>query len=250
MNVLQAILLGAVQGVTEFLPVSSSAHLALAHTLIGSESDLFFDVLLHGATLVVVLFYFKDALKALTVQTLITLGVASIPAAFIGLLFKDAIEQLFSSPGLLILPLLVTASLNFYLSHMLSNQKNLNHSVSLTQGVLIGLAQACAVFPGITRLGSTTVAGVVQGIEVKKAIEFSFLLMIPVTLGALALSAKDFLSGDGVATSNLFSYAIGSLVAMGVGFQAIKLLMYIVEKNKFAWLGVYCLGFAVISLLL
>lgn len=247
MTLIDAAVLGFIQGITEFFPVSSSAHLAVAHQLFEIQSNFFFDVFLHLATVCVVLIYFRKRVYSLTFKEVSTLVLATIPAAVIGFLFKDLIESLFAAPQFISIALLVTGMINVFVYFFL--RKNLKQeNVTNQSAMIIGLAQSLAIFPGITRLGSTTAAALAQGVEKEKAIEFSFLLMIPITLGAVGMQLLDIVSGSVVVTGeSMLAYLLGGLIAVAVGLLSIRLFYRIVVTGNFLWVVGYTFIFTVIT---
>ena len=202
MDLLEAILLGIIQGLTEFLPVSSSGHIELGKEILGVEvSDpLMFSVVVHAATaLSTVVIFRKDILEIIRglfkfkwneeTKFVFLIIVSMIPAAFVGLFFEDQIEEFFSGNILLVgVMLLLTGGLLF----MADRSKNTTKSVGLAHSILIGISQAIAILPGISRSGATISTSVILGIDRSKAARFSFLMVVPLILGAALLDAKKF----------------------------------------------------------
>ncbi len=268
MNWLQALLLGIIQGLTEYLPVSSSGHLAIGQALFGledGESNLTFTVLLHVATVLSTLvilwkeivWIFKDLFARQSWRSYrdlnngtkyaINILISMIPVALVGFLLKDKVEEVFGS-GLLIvgIMLLVTAALLAFSYFAKPRQKT---SISGFHAFIIGIAQACAVMPGLSRSGSTIATGLLLGNKKEKLAQFSFLMVIPPILGEALLDVKDiFEVGFSEAMSGISPVAalVGFLAAFISGCFACKWMINIVKKGKLVWFAVYC---AIVGLL-
>jgi undecaprenyl-diphosphatase len=241
MNRLEAAILALIQGITEFLPVSSSGHLALASELLHvPESGLAFDIILHLGTLVAVfVFYWKDITGMLcgiakgerkSLLLTLTLVSATVPVALTGLFFSDQIEELFSNILFILIALAVTGTILF-LSSRISSEKG--SEVTFKQGLIVGIAQSIAILPGISRSGTTICAGLFAGLKREEAARFSFLLAIPAILGA---AVKEIPSANwDIPFSTLL---IGFIVSAAVGFVALTLLVRFVKQGRlagFAW---------------
>lgn len=253
MNYLYACLLGLIQGVTEFLPVSSSGHLAITqHFLPGFEQPgLFFDVLLHAATTLAVIIYFrKDVWNLLSCyfrkdETAISnrhilhmLILGSIPTAIIGLSGKDFFEGLFENLLVIGCMLIVTA-IFLTLAEKLRGESGRSLSqVNRSDALLVGIVQGFAIIPGISRSGSTIACLLLRGIDGEAAARFSFLLALPAVGGAMLLSLKDL---QYVATADLPAYGIGALIAFVSGLFAIRCLMDVVRRKRLIAFAIYCL---------
>ncbi|MBQ6861197.1 MAG: undecaprenyl-diphosphate phosphatase [Alistipes sp.] len=248
MDTLQAILLGIVQGITEFLPVSSSGHLQLAKELLGVEleNNITFDVTLHAATVlstIVVLWrelwqllcgafskHFNDEQRYI-----LNVVVSMIPAGVVGVLFADQIEALFSSLWFVGLMLLLTAALLTFAYYAKPRQRS---EITTRDAFIIGLAQAAATMPGLSRSGSTIATGLLLGCEKSKVAHFSFIMVIPVILGKMLL---DILSGEMAAMSVETGVLISGFVAAFVsGALACKFMIEIVKRGKLIWFALYC----------
>ena len=198
MNLLQAILLGITQGITEWFPVSSSGHLAIIQNLFNINVSMAFDIFLHFASLFVIIFVFYKDIKEIFlglihkekkyINLFLYLVVASIPAGIVGFLFSDLIEGIFSNILFVGIFLVITSIILFSTKFIKNRDKELNFKNTF----VIGLFQAIAVLPGISRSGSTVSAALLQGINSKDASRFSFLLSIPVILGASGLKSFNF----------------------------------------------------------
>lgn len=252
----QIVFLGILQGLTEFLPISSSGHLVLTQKAMGlKEAPLAWDVFLHLGTLLAVLIFLRKAIWQLTLgvfqksgvverKTLVALLIATLPAAGLGFLFKNQIFNFFSSEKMVGVGFLITSFL--LLSTKWSRPgKVIIDQLSLKQTLLIGLAQALALMPGISRSGATIVLGLWVGLTPHKAFTFSFLLSIPAILGANLLEIKDLSS---LPSFNLA--LIGSLVAAIFGFLALKILKKVLLSEKLYLLAFYTLTLALLSFLL
>ena len=264
MNWIQALILGLIQGLTEYLPVSSSGHLAIGQALFGledGESNLAFTVLLHVATVlstVVILWseivwLFKDLFKFKWnegTKYIVNILISMIPVAIVGFFFKDKIEAVFGS-GLLIvgIMLLVTASLLAFSYFAKPRQKE---NISPVHAFIIGIAQACAVMPGLSRSGSTIATGLLLGNKKGKLAQFSFLMVIPPILGEALLDIKDMIEvGFGEAMGGLSPVAaiVGFLSAFIAGCFACKWMINLVKKGKLIWFAVYCVIVGVVAII-
>ena len=262
MSLFESLILGLVQGLTEFLPVSSSGHLVIAEGLFGiSSNDIIFEVLVHFGTLIAVLLYFRKNVYRMIAAVLtasfdksarsqnpdlkiaIYIIIGTIPAVIIGLLFKGYIVDAFNSPRWAAGMLLVTALILFSTKWVSDHSNLLNSSRSL----VIGLAQAVAIMPGLSRSGSTISIGMWLGINKSEAAEFSFLLSIPAIAGATILEIPDMLAVAG-GTKLLPIYLAGSLVSAVVGYFSIAFLLRIIKKGKFFYFGLYCLAVGLLGI--
>ncbi|MGQ9565075.1 MAG: undecaprenyl-diphosphate phosphatase [Candidatus Bathyarchaeales archaeon] len=252
---LEIIILGIIQGITEWLPVSSSGHLVLAQEFFAIKQPLVFDVMLHFGTLTVILVVFRKDIKKI-LQALMRRDFASedgklagyiivgtIPAAVIGYLFHDFFQSLFQNALAVSVALLFTGCLLF-----VSERRQGNRSLGFVDSVLIGVAQAASIIPGVSRSGTTISTGLLRGVEKERMFKFSFLLSVPVILGATAFEAKDVVAQE----SDLAAMFLGMVVSMVVGYFALKALQKIVLRRRFHYFAYYCwaLGFGVMALLL
>ncbi len=270
MTEFQALILGIVQGLTEFFPVSSSGHLVLGQTLFGIDGNVLqFDILVHLGSLFAVMIVFRRAIADLSIGTLQGLGeilsrkqstseiyrsspafrtvtaiiVGTIPAVIIGFSFQDGIEKLFHSAGSVFLAMGFTGCV--LLGTFLT--RNGTRQVGIMNGILIGLAQALAIAPGISRSGMTIASGLFAGVRRETAGEFSFLLSIPVILGATALGMKDMLA-PGMSPLTAMPtgvMAVGMVSAFLSGWAALVLLMGVVRRGKIGYFGFYCLAVSI-----
>lgn len=278
MSLLQAILMGVIQGLTEFLPVSSSGHLAIFKELfkIDMETGLLFDVMLHLGTLAAVFIaYFKD-IKKLIIEGFCILGdcianaivfvrnkihkddipyrhivcnayrkfvmlviVSTIPTGIIGYAAKDLIEVV---SGILIVPgvCLIITSILLFIADKYNEGTKTPKQVSYNNAFIIGICQGIATLPGISRSGTTITACLVSGFDKKFAVKYSFIMSIPAILGAAILELRDIGSLK-FTLGEVVNYSVGTLVAAVVGYVSIKTMLVVVRKKKFKIFAIYCL---------
>ncbi len=267
---IQALVLGLIQGATEFLPVSSSGHLTIAPWLLGwPNSSLLFDTVVHWGTLLAILVVFWRDFLRIAQATLISLlrrslddvharlgwfiVLGSIPAAVTGLLFKDFFEQLFASPPAAGGFLLVTALL-LWGSEWLGRREGLHknmEAITFWDAVVIGLAQAIALAPGISRSGSTMAAGLARGVQRETAARYSFLLGAPAFLGAGLLQLSDALAVDPATVASQAPLLFVGFAASALsGFVAIRFLLAYLRQRTLTIFALYCAGVGVLVLLL
>jgi undecaprenyl-diphosphatase len=257
---LEALILGLVQGLTEFLPISSSGHLGLVQNLFGlKENIVTFNVIVHAGTLVAVLIFFRRELLALItslLQALINksvkaipsqipyLFIATLPAVFLSILLMPILNTLLVSLPAIGIGLIITSIILFTTDKYLSSHESLKE-MNWKDSLIIGLFQALAIFPGISRSGSTVGAGVIRGLSRKTAFNFSFLLSIPVIIGALLF---DLVNRTELSQYNYSSLLISFISAFISGYLALSVFKKIFLDNKLSWLGYYCLFLGVITL--
>lgn len=257
MDTLQAIILGVVQGLTEFLPVSSSGHLQLANEILGTdlnpESNLTFSLTLHAATVLstVVILWAEiwKLIKGVFSRTftaeqayVLKIVISMIPVGIVGLFFKDYIEAAFSSIAVVGVMLLVTAALLTFAYYAKPHQKE---SLSYRDAFIIGLAQAVAVLPGLSRSGSTIATGLLLGNKKESVAQFSFLMVLPPILGNALLDCLKGDFGGGVETLPLVA---GFVTAFITGCIACKWMIDIVKRGKLIWFAIYCAIAGVVAL--
>ena len=269
MTTIQAFLLALVQGLTEFLPVSSSGHLVLFEKLLGVSGDQFtFILVVHVASALAILLFFAKTLVELTKKLWLPVLIGTIPAVIAGVLFKDALESLFAGESLIALGFLITALVNAGVHLLLqakakSELRGTEHpdtaaqayeleplKVNWWQAIVVGIAQAVAIIPSISRSGSTVFAGLAVGLTRKAAFEFSFLLALPAIGGATLLHLVDELSITGGLPTDIFALpnVIGFFVSFVVSYASLGLLKFMMKEAKFWWFVVYCLVIAAVSL--
>lgn len=252
MSWLEALVLGIVQGLTEYLPVSSSGHLAIGSALFGieGEENLIFTIVVHVATVLSTLVIlwkeiewifrglFKFEMNSET-RYAINILISMIPVGIVGVFFKDKVEAIFGS-GLLIVGcmLLVTAALLAFSYYAKPRQKE---KISMKDAFIIGLAQACAVLPGLSRSGTTIATGLLLGNNKAKLAQFSFLMVIPPILGEALLDVLKMVKGEDVAGDiPTLSLVVGFVAASLSGCLACKWMINIVKKGKLIYFAIYC----------
>lgn len=273
MNFFSAIFLGLIQGLAEFLPISSSGHLSFFQNFFGmmeSESqNLFFDVLLHLGTLVAIFIAYWSEIKAMILEFFSMIGVRKLPKGqkpdrlsrrmiafiiigtlplFIVLPFKDKVDALYSNTIFIGFAFLLTGTLLFLSDRFNRGNKDLR-SASILDILLVGCAQTCAVVPGLSRSGTTVAAGMSRGFSREFAVKYSFLMSIPAVLGANILSLVDAVK-TGIDWSYMPMYLAGVLVATISGYLAIRLLKFITQRGSFGGFSYYCWGMGLITLIL
>ena len=252
MGWLEALILGIIQGLTEYLPVSSSGHLTIGSALFGieGEENLAFTIVVHVATVfstLVILWkeiawifkgLFKFQMNAET-RYAVNILVSMIPIGIVGVFFKDTVEAIFGS-GLLIVGcmLLLTASLLTFSYYAKPRQKE---NISIRDAFIIGISQACAVMPGLSRSGTTIATGLLLGNNKAKMAQFSFLMVIPPILGEALLDVVKMMKGENIAGDiPMLSLVIGFLAAFISGCIACKWMINIVKKGKLIYFAIYC----------
>lgn len=246
----EALILGIIQGLTEFLPVSSSGHLEIGSVLLGAQSsdNLLFAVVVHLATAIATITVFrieiveiaKDVFKFQwneSTQFVVKILLSMLPVFVVGMLWKDEIESLFvGNIGLVGIMLLITGALLLFANFKKDGEK----SVGYASAFFIGLSQAFAVLPGISRSGSTIATALILGIERSKAARFSFLMVLVPILGASLLELKDYSENPGAHAIAFSSLVVGFLAAFVSGFFACKWMIAIVRKGKLTFFAAYC----------
>ncbi|MBT8178835.1 MAG: undecaprenyl-diphosphate phosphatase [Eudoraea sp.] len=251
MDTLDAIILGIVQGLTEFLPVSSSGHLELGKALLGDRSipqeSLLFTVVLHFATaLSTVVVFRKDVFQILKglfqfsgneeSRFSLKIVISMIPATLLGLLFEEQMEQFFSGNIPLVGYMLIITALLLYLA---DRARDTGKKVSYLNALIIGISQAIAVLPGISRSGATISTSVLLGVDKEKAARFSFLMVVPLIVGKMGM---DILSGDiSLEDDNLITLGTGFIAAFFAGLLACTWMIKLVKKSKLSYFALYCL---------
>jgi undecaprenyl-diphosphatase len=247
-SILEAIILGIVQGITEWLPISSSGHLVLLQNFFNIQPPLIFDIMLHiGSLFVILIVFYKDIKKLILgvlkgdkkqIKLFLLLIVATIPIALIGFFLNDLIKNIFNDLRTVGFSLIITSLLLFS-----TKIKRKKRKLNIKNTFLIGIAQGLAILPGISRSGATISLGLIQGIEKKEIITLSFLMFIPAILGALLLEINNVSQ-----INNITPLIIGTLTAIVTGFFSLRFLIKIIKKNKFHNFGYYCLGLGIIIL--
>jgi undecaprenyl-diphosphatase len=258
MEIIKAIILGIIQGLTEFLPVSSSGHLELGKAILGDtavgEESLVVTVVLHFATaLSTVVIFRKDILEIIKgllqfkwneeTQFIVKIGLSMIPAVCIGLFFEEELEQFFGGSIMFVgFMLLITGALLF----LADKAKNTSKSVSIQNAFLIGISQAIAMLPGISRSGATISTSVLLGVDKTKAARFSFLMVVPLIFGKIA---KDILGGDiSFESQQIVPLTVGFIAAFVSGLFACTWMISLVKKSKLSYFAYYCFIVGIIAI--
>ncbi len=258
MGAWEAILLGIIQGFTEFLPVSSSGHLEIGKAILGDtsipEESLIFTVVLHFATALSTLVVFrKDVWEIISgllkfqwneeTQFITKIVVSMLPAVIIGLLFEEQLEAFFGGNIAFVGAMLIVTAILLWLA---DRSKNTGKPVTIKDAFIIGISQAVAMLPGISRSGATISTSVLLGNDKSKAARFSFLMVVPLIFGKIA---KDLLSGDLTTEStNLTTLGLGFIAAFICGLIACTWMISLVRKSKLSYFAIYCLIVGVIAI--
>jgi undecaprenyl-diphosphatase len=262
MSIFEGIILGIIQGLTELLPVSSSAHLVIAQSLMEGfhQPGVLFDVVLHMGTLFAVVFFFRKdiwniakslipvtwlplslchdnrATTTIRRKTALLIIIGTVPAVIVGFLFRHEIHSLFDSLEITAFMLLITGGMLF-ISDGIKHADKGENEMTVTDSIVIGIAQAVALVPGISRSGSTIAFGIFRKLDREAAARFSFLLSVPAICGAIVLESRYVTS---VPTSDMMAYGIGFLAAAVTGFLSLKFLFFILKKQNLKIFAYYC----------
>ena len=261
-SIFAAILLGIIQGLTEFLPVSSSGHLEITTFILehfGSEGlpeeNILMTVVLHAATALSTLFIFRDEVAQIfrgllqfewnkEFQFSLKIIISMVPAAVVGVLFDEQIDALFGGRILLVGSMLIVTGLLLFIA---DKAKNTTQSVNFGQSLIIGIAQAIAILPGISRSGATISTSVILGIDREKAARFSFLMVVPLIFGKMA---KDILSGEMASESAaLIPLIAGFVAAFITGLIACKWMISLVKKSQLKYFSYYCFAIGILAII-
>jgi undecaprenyl-diphosphatase len=257
MDLFKAVILGIIQGLTEFLPISSSGHLVIGSALLNfHEPGITFEVFLHCGTLLAVVFAFRSDLRQMIGSFFIPSAVrradprldrlyrwnfyviiATLPAVFFGLLLKDSIDSIFDNI-LFTFGFLALTGILMLLTRFIEER---GAEVNWLRSLVIGIAQALAIMPGLSRSGSTIFAGMATGLNRETAARFSFIMSIPAILGAVVLKLGELRTVP-PSSAMVTSIAVGTGAAVISGYFAIVLLMHLVRRGRLQWFGYYCLG--------
>tara|TARA_B100001093_G_scaffold510971_1_gene577903 strand:- start:312 stop:1112 length:801 start_codon:yes stop_codon:yes gene_type:complete len=258
MGIIEAFIIGILQGITEFLPVSSSGHIEIAKVLLktsAGEQNLLMTTVLHGATALSTIFIFwKDIKKILKglfefrcneeINFSLKIILSMIPATFLGIFFETEIKSLFNGHIILVGSFLILTGLILLLA---DQARQTDQKVTKIKALLIGIAQAIAILPGISRSGATIATSVLLGIDREKAARFSFLMVLPLILGKII---KDFIDGEiHVQSNSFFSLVVGFLAAFCTGLIACKWMISLVKKSKLKYFSYYCFLTGIICLI-
>lgn len=252
----EAFLLGIIQGLTEFLPVSSSGHLEIGQALLGTagEENLTFAIVVHTATVLSTLVILWKEVAHLFKGTFTTtkwnedknyvamILVSMIPVFVVGMFFKEQVEAFFGSGLLLVGICLCVTAILLYFSEWLSKRRaGLGHEVGYKDAIIIGLAQAVAVLPGLSRSGTTIATGLLCGVKKESVTKFSFLMVLIPILGEAFLELLDLLSGEVVSSLGVLPMVVGFLAAFISGCFACRFMINIVRRQKLIYFAIYCL---------
>ncbi|MFH2045235.1 MAG: undecaprenyl-diphosphate phosphatase [Pseudomonadota bacterium] len=271
MNIFQAAILGIIQGITEFLPVSSSGHLVLFQNLFGlKEAELLFDISVHLGTLAAVIIFFYKDINAIFVSVFsycktafktgsfalskddletkfaLLIVIGSVPTAIIGLMFKKIADQLFSSVLIAGLMFILTGLILLTTSLIKIPPKE-NALFSIKDALIIGISQGLAIMPGLSRSGTTISTGLFLGLNHETAAKYSFLLSIPAIVGASFLSFTDISNSNLIPLGTILAGVISSCAS---GYFALKFLLYIVKKGRLHYFSPYCFAIGIFSIIL
>ncbi|MCK4981222.1 MAG: undecaprenyl-diphosphate phosphatase [Candidatus Delongbacteria bacterium] len=272
-EILKSALLGFIQGLTEFLPVSSSGHLAILHKVTGleTESNLFFDIILHLATMIAVVIYYRNTIKDIIMGGIYGIGnlikgegvkksffdtkdsrffsliiIGSIPTAIIGLTYKDTVEKFADNLFYVGIALIVTAILLISFELKRRAFKKIDR-MSALDAVIIGIVQGIAIIPGISRSGSTIATAKFLSIDKETAASYSFLLSLPAIGGAFLIGLKDVIGTD--FSVDPFIIGVGFVTALITGYFSLKLLVWMIKKSNMYIFAVYCVGIAIFAMM-
>lgn len=250
MEVLKALIIGIIQGLTEFLPVSSSGHIEIGQAILGynnlGDQETIFSVVLHLATALSTIVIFRKEIVGILAglfkfqnneETRFSffIVVSMIPAALVGILFEDEIDQFFSGDLLLVGAMLLITGLLLFLA---DKAKNTEKSVGIIESIVIGISQAIAIMPGISRSGATISTAVLLGIDRTKAAKFSFLMVVPLIFGKIA---KDLLDGAFMISNEMMIPLIAGFIgAFFTGLWACKFMIKLVQNSKLVYFSIYC----------
>ena len=255
MSWFEALILGIVQGLTEFLPVSSSGHLEIGQALLGSsgEENLTFAIIVHTATVLSTLVVFWREVAQLFAGTFTTpkwneeksyvakILVSMIPVFIVGMFFKDQVEGFFGNGLLLVgVCLLITAALLALSEWLQKRRQGAGHEVGYKDAIIIGIAQACAVLPGLSRSGTTIATGLLCGVKKESVAQFSFLMVLIPILGEAFLDLLKMLQGEMTSELGIVPALVGFVAAFVTGCFACRFMIEIVRRQRLIWFAIYC----------
>jgi len=259
MTWLESLILGLIQGLTEFLPVSSSGHLEIGSVLLEVETNenLLFAIVVHLATALATIVVFRDDIRILledvfqfqwneSTKFLTLIIISMLPVFIVGIFFKDQIESLFSGNLLLVGSMLLITSLLLFFAHY---KKSRDGDVNFLSAIIIGIAQAFAVLPGISRSGATISTALILGVDKSKAARFSFLMVLLPIIGASLLQLKDYIENPSIHQIGSLPLSIGFIASFTSGFFACKWMLKIVKRGKLSYFAVYCLLVGLIAII-
>lgn len=261
MTIIEALILGIVQGLTEFLPVSSSGHIELGKAILNIQTtdNLLFSIVVHGATALSTIIVFRttiiDLFKGLlefknneSFRYTMKIIISMIPVGIIGVLFEEKLEALFTGNVLLVGSMLIFTGLLLTFTYL---SKNTTKDVSFGRAIIIGLAQAVAILPGISRSGSTISTALILGVDKEKATRFSFIMVLLPIMGATLLKVKDYFEAPALAGGiSTIALIIGFLAAFISGLLACTWMIQIVKRGKLIYFAYYCFAIGIISIVI
>ncbi len=262
MSLLEALVLGIIQGITEFLPVSSSGHLQIGAAILGIKStdNLLFTIIVHGATVLSTLIVFWKEIVSIfkglfkfelneETKLVIYIIISMIPVGVVGIFFESKLEAFFGGQIIFVAAMLMLTGFILLATSFLK-AKNTSGNLSYTKSSIIGIAQAIAVLPGISRSGATIATALILGVDKEKATRFSFLMVIPPILGATLLKVKDLIEQPVMHNqiSNA-ALAVGFMAALVFGIVACKWMINIVKKGSLVYFAYYCFAISTITLI-
>lgn len=263
MSNLEAIILGIIQGLTEFLPVSSSGHIELGKAILGVEvkDPLLFSIVVHGATALSTIVIFRqtiwelirDALKLQwneSLQYVIKIGISMIPAGLVGIFLEDHIDAFFQGRIVLVGSMLILTGILLYLT---TRARETNGEVTFPKSLWLGIMQAIAILPGISRSGATISTALLLGIDRERAARFSFLMVVPLILGAMVVKMKKYMDAvpvaDGADQISALALVLGFVAAFISGLAACTWMINLVKKGRLIWFAGYCALVGVIAII-
>ncbi|WZY01214.1 undecaprenyl-diphosphatase UppP [Bacillus sp. FSL W7-1360] len=267
MNLLEAIILGLVQGITEFLPISSSAHLIIVQSMFDMSFDGFsFEILLHLASVLAVMLYYRQDLfniirgffayftnRSSENRTMFYFALYLITATAItgiaGILFKDYISATLKTPTFIAISLAVTGIFLILIERVVRHGHRTERELTMRDGVFIGLAQCLALIPGLSRSGTTLIAGVFAGLSKETAVRFSFLLSIPVILGSSVLAIQDLRSDALLAQTGLLELSAAFVITFIASWLGIVFFISLIQRSKLVYFALYCFVIATLVFL-
>ncbi len=254
MTIWVAIILGLVQGLTEFLPVSSSGHLTFFELVFGfSEGSVFYNIILHVATLIAlvivmwkdIVWLIKNPLSKLSFNLIISTLLTGVVGIAMDLLVGASGNLLIIAIGFI-----VTAVLLVILNYYVKRQKNIGNQIGLKQAIVIGVVQGIAVLPGLSRSGSTLASGVISGASQEQSAKYSFLLSIPIIIfGTIYETYKGFKYGFGFSSQDILPMILGFIVAFVSAILTLKLMFNLIKKDKWLWFSLYLVVFAILIII-
>ncbi|MCB0480954.1 MAG: undecaprenyl-diphosphate phosphatase [Flavobacteriales bacterium] len=261
MTILEALILGIIQGLTEFLPVSSSGHIEIGKAILGvTPSDpLLFSVVVHAATALSTIIIFRDDILMLVRllfekewwnagrQYILYIIISMVPAVLVGLFYKDEIESLFNNNVLLVGMMLIITALLLFMTTMVKKKRG---PIGYFNSAIIGIAQAIAILPGISRSGATIATALLLGVEKTRAARFSFLMVIPVILGAMAKDLMDMDTSVAASETEIMPLVVGFIAAFVTGLAACTWMIQLVKKSRLVYFAVYCFVIGVVAIII